>query len=153
MLCISTDWFLYVRDLCYERVNVRRIQNPVKYLREFFSVTAKSLYLFSRKISSWMFDWVQSTPLNIVFSLLTLGIFGYWKLLMINCKANMKFLHLSLCYDFMLLPSPNGNYIFKVNRNTRTRCEICSNLTINNDTNGVAPVSLLLTLNIFHTLF
>ena len=37
--------------------------------------------------------------------------------------------------------NPAGNYMFKVNnRNTRTRCEICSKLTN-------------LTLNIFHTLF
>ena len=39
-------------------------------------------------------------------------------------------------------------YLLKVNnRNTRTRCEIFSKLTIN----GVILVSLLLTLNIFHT--
>ena len=45
---------------------------------------------------------------------------------------------------------PAGNYIFKVNnRNTRTRCEICSELAIN--VVGVVVVSLLLTLNIFHT--
>ena len=44
---------------------------------------------------------------------------------------------------------PAGNYMFKVNnRNTRTRCEICSRLTINTHL-----VSLLLTLNIFHTFF
>ena len=55
---------------------------------------------------------------------------------------------------------PAGNYIFKVsNRNTRTRCDICSKLTIKtperhqNDTIGVALVSLVLTLNIFHILF
>ena len=44
----------------------------------------------------------------------------------------------------------DGIYLFKVNnRNTRTRCEICSKLTIKP---GVFMVSLLLTLNIFHTL-
>ena len=44
-----------------------------------------------------------------------------------------------------------GIYLLKVNnRNTRTRCEICSKLTIHqNDDNGVILVSLLLTLNIF----
>ena len=32
---------------------------------------------------------------------------------------------------FHLLTNPAGNYMFKVNnRNTRARCEICSNLTI-----------------------
>ena len=47
---------------------------------------------------------------------------------------------------------PAGNYMFKVNnRKTRTRWEICSKLTIK--TPGVVLVSLLLTLNIFHTLF
>ena len=40
--------------------------------------------------------------------------------------------------------APAGIYLLKVNnRNTRTRCEICSKLTI----------KTLLTLNIFHTLF
>ena len=44
---------------------------------------------------------------------------------------------------------PVGIYLLKVNnRNTRTRCEICSKLIIVN-----VLVSLLLTLNIFHTLF
>ena len=45
-------------------------------------------------------------------------------------------------------PIPAGNCLFKVeNRNTRTSCKICSKLP------GVVLVSLLLTLNIFHTLF
>ena len=44
-----------------------------------------------------------------------------------------------------------GIYMFKVNnRNIRTSCEICSELTIK--AIGVVLVSLLLTLNIFHTL-
>ena len=43
--------------------------------------------------------------------------------------------------------NPAANYMFKVkNRNNRTRCEICPKF-------GVILVSLLLTLNIFHTLF
>ena len=47
-----------------------------------------------------------------------------------------------------------GIYLFKVNnRNIRTRCEICSTLTIKTLAIGVVLVSLLLTLNIFHTLF
>ena len=55
-----------------------------------------------------------------------------------------------------MLASPAGNYIFKVNnRNTRTRCEICSKLTIkaSERRHWVALMSLLLTLNIFHTFF
>ena len=54
------------------------------------------------------------------------------------------------------LSYPISIYPFKVNnRNTRTRCEICSKSTKRhqNDANGVVLVSLLLTLNIFHTLF
>ena len=67
-------------------------------------------------------------------------------------------------------PSPAGNYKFKVNnKSTRTRCEICSKLTVKTPKqrrcrSGVFIVNfkhisyfvlvfLLLTLNIFHTLF
>ena len=48
-----------------------------------------------------------------------------------------------------------GIYMFKVsNRITRTRCEICSKLTIKTpERRRVVLVSLLLTLNIFQTLF
>ena len=51
---------------------------------------------------------------------------------------------------------PAGIYVLKVNKNTRTRCEICSKLTIKtperqNDAIGAVLVFLLLTLNIFHT--
>ena len=53
------------------------------------------------------------------------------------------------CYARLKMYSA-GNYMFKVsNRNIRTRCEICSR----SDAIGVILVSLLLTLNIFHTLF
>ena len=47
-------------------------------------------------------------------------------------------------------------FLLKVNkRNTRTRCQICSKLTIKTpeQVNVVVLVSLLLTLIIFHTLF
>ena len=48
---------------------------------------------------------------------------------------------------------PVGIYMFKGNnRNTRTRCKICSKLT-SGGIDGIVLVSLLLTLNIFHTLF
>ena len=50
--------------------------------------------------------------------------------------------------------NPAGIYLFKVNnRNTRTRCEICSKLTIKTPERRQWLASLLLTLNIFHTLF
>ena len=51
---------------------------------------------------------------------------------------------------------PAGIYLLKVNnRNTITRCEICSKLIIKTPEQRqcVILVSLLLTLNIFHTLF
>ena len=51
---------------------------------------------------------------------------------------------------------PAGIYLFKVNkRNPRKKYEICSKLTNKdlNDANGVVLVPLLLTSNIFQTLF
>ena len=68
-----------------------------------------------------------------------------------ECREILKWneLNYSLC--------STSNYMFKVNnRNTRTRCELCSKLTIKtpqNDAIGVVLVSLLLTLNVFHSLF
>ena len=45
---------------------------------------------------------------------------------------------------------PVGNYKFKVNnRNTRTRCEICSKLTIKTPERRHVLVALFLTLNTF----
>ena len=42
----------------------------------------------------------------------------------------MKFFF-TLPYNALKIFNPAGNYMFKVNsRNTRTRCEICSKLTI-----------------------
>ena len=39
--------------------------------------------------------------------------------------------HLSSVFETLKTTIPAGNYMFKVNnRNTRTRCEICSKLTI-----------------------
>ena len=51
---------------------------------------------------------------------------------------------------------PFDNYVFKVNmRNTRTRCEMCSKLTIKipEPRQWRRSDILLLTLNVFHTLF
>ena len=54
---------------------------------------------------------------------------------------------------------PASIHLLRVNNsNTGTRCEICSKLTIkipkiSNNKDGVVLVSLLLTLNIFHTFF
>ena len=43
----------------------------------------------------------------------------------------VNFEHISHLVLVFLLLTLNGNYMFKVNnRNTRTRCEICSKLTI-----------------------
>ena len=55
-----------------------------------------------------------------------------------------------------LRSQPANIYLFKVkNRNTRKRCETCSKLTIKhqNGFNDIVLVFLLLTLNIFHTIF
>ena len=53
-----------------------------------------------------------------------------------------------------LLQPATGVYLLKViNRNGRTRCEICSKLTIKFQNDATSVVTLLLTLNIFHTLF
>ena len=47
-----------------------------------------------------------------------------------------------------------GIYLLKANnRNTRTRCEICSKLTIKLPEQRQWPITLLLTLNMFHTMF
>ena len=44
------------------------------------------------------------------------------------CIVDLKQVNVSWHYNLF----PGGNYMFKVNnRNTRTRCEICSKLTIN----------------------
>ena len=49
---------------------------------------------------------------------------------------------------------PADIYLLKVNnRSTRTRCKICSKLTHQNGVNSVVLMSLLLTLNIFYTMF
>ena len=52
---------------------------------------------------------------------------------------------------------PPSNYMLKVtNRNARTKCEICSKLPKTkhqSDTTGIVLGSLLITWNIFHTLF
>ena len=61
----------------------------------------------------------------------------------------------------MISFAPARNYLFKVsNLSTRIRCESCSVLRMSmltifniNDVNGVVVVSLLLTVNIFQTLF
>ena len=53
--------------------------------------------------------------------------------------------------------NPASNYMFKVNnRDTKTRCKICSKLTIKtperHQWRGVVLVSLLFTLKTFHAL-
>ena len=58
--------------------------------------------------------------------------------------------------DYTHIIKVAGNYIFKVNnRNIRTRCEICSKLTIKAPEKfiDVGLVSLLLTWHMFHPLF
>ena len=65
--------------------------------------------------------------------------------LIVSFQSKFLFLNRS---DLRTDQYPAANYIFKVNdRNIRTMCEICLMLTIK------IPLSLLLTLNTFHTLF
>ena len=69
-------------------------------------------------------------------------------------SLNTRSTSTSSLFDIFIVVIPDGNYILKVNRKIRTRCEICSKLTIKiPERRGVILVSLLLTLNIFHTLF
>ena len=52
---------------------------------------------------------------------------------MVSCIIDTLDVTCDLFYlrERILFPFPAGNYMFKVNnRNTRTRCEICSKLTI-----------------------
>ena len=88
----------------------------------------------------------------------------YWRiwnsiLVLTFCKNSIKLLCALVSEEHIKFPFinteyPAGNYMFKVNnRNTRTRCEICSKVTIKIlDAIGVVLVSLLLTLNMFYTL-
>ena len=69
-----------------------------------------------------------------------------------NVKKNL----FTCCFSVLFKVNPVGIYLFKVNnRNTRTRCEICSRLTIKTSerchwhSSGVFIVNF----NHFHTLF
>ena len=46
-----------------------RIQNPVKYLRQYFlriCLTVENVELFLQKVSSQMFQWILNMPLNLL---------------------------------------------------------------------------------------
>ena len=59
----------------------------------------------------------------VVKKFLLLGLFE----ILVPCKSKLS----NVNYLFRTGPMPAGNYMFKINsRNTRTRCEICSKLTI-----------------------
>ena len=85
----------------------------------------------------------------------------YWKALLQGCgQVNVVMAH-PKSMGFYKAPGvagiwfPADNYMFKVNsRNTGTRCKICSELVIKTpeQRHSVVLVSLLLILNIFHTL-
>ena len=65
-----------------------------------------------------------------------------------SCVSVVDFEQIKVSWEGSHLPA--GIYLLKVNnRNTKTRCKICSKLT---SANVVFMVSLSLTLNIFHTL-
>ena len=88
-------------------------------------------------------DWHKKSTIPLIFSLLRIP----------NLKSNeISFLELR----FQTVLNNNVNslaniYLLKVNKNTRKKCEICSELTIKTRTTAdVFLVSLLLTLNVFH---
>ena len=71
-------------------------------------------------------------------------------------KMELDYYHHKLSVQFASRKLNLRNYMLKVNyRNTWTRCEVCSGLTIKhqNDVIDVVLVSLLLTLNISYILF
>ena len=72
-------------------------------------------------------------------------------------RRSILYMKLSCIASTITSIFPADYYLFKVNnRNTTTRCEICSKLTIKKPERrhsvNVILVSLLLTLNIFNTL-
>ena len=95
---------------------------------KFFSL-AKSLSKHYEKNPSLSFVWIDPSPfpsVSISFVSLTQVFFLFF------FHANVLFVSL-FCFTYSLtsLSNPAGNYLFIVNnRNTRTRCEICSKLTI-----------------------
>ena len=102
---------------------------------------------------------LKARRLHLLISLLSTFFPKDWKFVKIT---NTKFGKVSLFYhpvfrlekiwnDIIEALYPAGNYMFKVNnRNTRTRCEVCSKLTIKTLERRQA---LLLTLNTLHILF
>ena len=75
----------------------------------------------------------KSLTVILISSLLNCNmLIRYWKILKIHkikTDANFKFPFLTLLVTKPIIPA--GDYLFKVNnRNTKTRCEICSTLTI-----------------------
>ena len=76
------------------------------------------------------------------------------KAIVLNCSHVFWKLFIQFCSYRVMTYLPSGIYLLKVsNINTRIRCEICSKFRHQNDANSVVLVSLLLTLNTFHTLF
>ena len=81
----------------------------------------------------------------------TLAYFEYFASCNLSYDVNIDLLRFQLC--FTTNPLLGCIYLLKVNnRNTRTRCEICSKLLIKTLVFVVVLVSILLTLNIFHIL-
>ena len=120
-----------------------------------YSIFGSTKYVFIKHVFSSTFpvafltgdliitDWHKKSSIPLIFSLLRIP----------NLKSNeISFLELR----FQTVLNNNVNslaniYLFKVNKNTRKKCEICSELTIKTRTTAdVFLVSLLLTLNVFH---
>ena len=104
------------------------------------------------------FRWLPLSFLNYITFFNCPLVHIHWQIKRQEGKGNSSLVIISTHSQILILKNarliisyPTGNYIFKVNnRNSTTRCEICSKLTIKA---GVDLISLLITLNIFHTLF
>ena len=113
----------------------------------------------------WYFDFTSGFHINSVDTGRKLNVHKMFRrrsgrLLNVLCSFNLRPVSTGLkTFDWVLITPlcnsktfPADIYLLKVNsRNTRTRYEICSELTIK--TPERRQVSLLLALNIFHTLF
>ena len=101
------------------------------------------LFLCYKNSNSSNIDWDWLINLMLFYKHLISGSYNYE--IMINQLLVLECARCWICHH------PANIYFFKVNsENTRKRCEICSKLSIKPQDD---VVSLLLTLNIFHTLF
>ena len=152
-----TQWPYCFRFCLSKRDVFRTLANIFDraFLRK--KLTAFNHQVFSQNTPSQIFDrasnWKRPRPYRVL-----------WMSFLESCKVLAQIRVFMRLYSLLRIdlnhfyPNssqifPAGIYLLKVKNNTKTRCEICSKLSINEDANGVIQVSLLLTLNIFGTLF